>query len=69
MPRLPASSCSRSASTITASTTPRSSAANWSRSLLNSQGSPSTDGGHTAASPSEGSHRVSSSDDDHSPIH
>ncbi|KAI3959289.1 hypothetical protein MKW98_018879 [Papaver atlanticum] len=64
MPRLPSSSRSQSAST-----TPRSSAANWPRSLLNSHGSPSTDGGHTAASPSEGSHRVSSSDGDHYPIH
>ncbi|XP_026429997.1 uncharacterized protein LOC113326492 [Papaver somniferum] len=69
MPRHPTSSRSRSASTRSASTTPRSSEANWTRALLNSQGSPSTDGDHAAASPSEGSHRVSSSNGDHSPIH
>lgn len=69
MPRLPSSNRSRSASTRPASTTPRSSAANWTRSLLNSQGSPSTDGGCTVASSSEGSHCMSSSDGDHSLIH
>ncbi|KAI3834481.1 hypothetical protein MKW92_037249, partial [Papaver armeniacum] len=75
MPRHPLTSSSRSrhastrsASTRSASTTP--SAPNWPTSLLNSQGSPSTDGGHIAAIPSEGSgHRVSSSDGDHSPTH
>ncbi|KAI3961971.1 hypothetical protein MKW92_013703, partial [Papaver armeniacum] len=75
MPRHPLTSSSRSrpastrsASTRSASTAP--SAANWPTALLNSQGSPSTDGGHIAASPSEGSiHRVSSSDGDHSPSH
>ncbi|KAI3901435.1 hypothetical protein MKW92_021557, partial [Papaver armeniacum] len=67
MPRHPLTSSSRfrPASTRSASTAP--SAANWPTAFLNSQGSPLTDGGHIAASPSEGSrHRVSSSDGDHS---
>ncbi|KAI3904224.1 hypothetical protein MKW92_040869, partial [Papaver armeniacum] len=70
MPRHPLTSSSRSrpASTRSASTTP--SATNWPTTLLNSQGSPSTDGGYIAASPSEGSrHRVSSSDGDYSSSH
>ncbi|KAI3949718.1 hypothetical protein MKX01_040935 [Papaver californicum] len=58
---------SRSASTRSASTTPRSNASNWPRTLLDSQGSPSNDGEHISTSPSEGSRRVFLSDGDHSP--
>ncbi|KAI3861565.1 hypothetical protein MKW98_000517 [Papaver atlanticum] len=69
MPRLHvggSSSRFRSGSTSSPTTTPRSNEANWPRGLLNSQGSPSTDGAHTAVSPSVGSGRVSSSDGDNS---
>ncbi|KAI3975289.1 hypothetical protein MKX01_033529, partial [Papaver californicum] len=57
----------RPASTRSASTTPRSNASNWLRTLLDSQGSPSTDGEHISESPSEGSRHVFSSYGDHSP--
>lgn len=71
MPRLPipSSSRSRSASTRSASTIPRSSASTWPMDFLNSQGSPSTDGSHAAASTGKGSPRVPSSDGDNSPGH
>ncbi|KAI3850750.1 hypothetical protein MKW98_030810, partial [Papaver atlanticum] len=63
------SASSRPASTRSPSTTPSSNEVKWPRSLLDSQGSPSTDGANTAASPSVGIRHVSSSDGDHSPIH
>ncbi|KAI3956156.1 hypothetical protein MKW92_021565, partial [Papaver armeniacum] len=61
------SASARSASNRSESTTPRSNSSNWPRTLLNTQGSPSTDGVRISASSSEGSRRVSSSDGDHSP--
>ncbi|KAI3872856.1 hypothetical protein MKW92_028940, partial [Papaver armeniacum] len=61
------SGSTRSASTRSPSTTPSSNEANWTRGLLNSQGSPSTDGANPAGSPSVGSRQVSSSDGEHSP--
>ncbi|KAI3944078.1 hypothetical protein MKW92_005587, partial [Papaver armeniacum] len=58
----------RSASTRSPSTTPTSNEVNWPRGLLDSQGSPLTDGANTTASTSVGSQTVSSSHGDHSPI-
>ncbi|XP_026429124.1 uncharacterized protein LOC113325112 [Papaver somniferum] len=60
------SGSTRSASTRSPTTTPSANEVNWPRGLLNSQGSPLTDGEHTAGHPSVGSQRVSSSDGDDS---
>ncbi|KAI3845888.1 hypothetical protein MKW92_011301, partial [Papaver armeniacum] len=61
------SGSTRSASTRSPGTTPSLNEANLPRGLLNSQGSPSTDGANPSRSPSVGSRLVSSSDVEHSP--
>ncbi|KAI3853002.1 hypothetical protein MKW92_025293, partial [Papaver armeniacum] len=58
----------RSANTRSPNTTPTSNEVNWPSGLLDSQGSPSSDGANTSASPSVGVNLVSSSHGDHSPI-